>query len=112
MITGGSADGEILSSVESYDLESGVWIQDRFSALPEPVLIHCLVKVNDTNLLLIGGTLDNNPSGATANTYFFNILENTWIPGPPLRTPRSANLLLFYSLSSKFVLRSSSCADQ
>ena len=88
MVTGGSNNGELLSSVESYDHESGTWTQDRFSALPEPVLIHCLVKINDTTLFLLGGTLDNNPSGATANTYFFNVLDNVWVPGSPMRSPR------------------------
>ena len=39
-------------------------------------------------LLQIGGTLDNTYSGATANTYFFDILMNMWSPGPELNVGR------------------------
>jgi hypothetical protein len=87
LITGGSNDGQIiLSTVETYD--GNDWNQELFSDLVEPVMLHCLVKINSSMLMLIGGTLDNNPSGATRNTYYFDTFENIWFAGPKLSSPR------------------------
>ena len=85
-IAGGSNEGKLLSTVETFD--GNDWSQELFSDLTEPVMLQCLVKINDSMLMQIGGTLDNNPSGATSTTYFFNTIENIWSAGPKLSSPR------------------------
>jgi hypothetical protein len=51
-----------------------------------------MVKINDTMLLQIGGTIDNTSPGTTDKTYFFDIIQNKWIAGPKLNVGR-----VFYS---------------
>ena len=82
MINGGK-NGNQLSSVESYDGKS--WDQKRFANLPEVLSQHCMVKINDSMLMSIGGLANSRASG---NTYFFDVLKNTWTNGPSLITPR------------------------
>ena len=89
LITGGrnGRNGRNASStVESFD--GKIWSRNVFAHLPTPISDHCLVKINNTMLLQIGGTLDTSYSGATANTYFFDILMNMWSPGPELNVGR------------------------
>ena len=57
-----------------------------FADLPEPNWKPCLVKINNSLLLLIGGETQDNP--VTGNTFFFHIDENKWTPGPALNFPR------------------------
>ncbi len=60
-----------------------------FSNLPTAVEFHCMVKINNTILLQIGGTVNNSYySGITENTHFFDIILNEWIPGPKLNAGR------------------------
>jgi hypothetical protein len=79
----GGTNGPLLSSVESYDGKS--WDQKRFANMPEAVTSHCLVKINDSMLMSIGGFPKRRASG---NTYFFDVLKNTWTKGPSIMTPR------------------------
>jgi hypothetical protein len=50
--------------------------------------MHCMVKINPTMLMQIGGTIDASYSGATERTYFFDIIQNKWSSGPKLNVPR------------------------
>jgi N-acetylneuraminic acid mutarotase len=86
LITGGNDGSKVLSTVESFD--GNVWNQTMFADLPTTIEYHCLVKINNTMLLQIGGTIDNTSPGTTDKTYFFNIVQNKWIPGPKLNTGR------------------------
>ncbi len=81
LITGGY-DGSVFSTVESFD--GNVWNQTIFADLPTTIDVHCMVKINNTMLLQIGGTIDNNFRGTTDKTYFFDIIQNKWIAGPKL----------------------------
>jgi hypothetical protein len=84
LVVAGGWYGEYLSTVESFDGQS--WNKNQFEQLPEPVYRHCLVKVNDTMLISIGGS----PAPASiGNTNVFDVLNNKWTPGPQLITPRT-----------------------
>ena len=72
-----------LTTVESFDGQS--WNKNQFEDLPEPIYAHCLVKVNDTMLIFIGGS--NSPN-ATVNTNVFDVLNNKWTSGPLLNIGR------------------------
>ena len=47
--------------------------------------MHCLVKINDKQALLVGGL---SPDGPEANTYLFDFNTLTWHAGPELGYPR------------------------
>ncbi len=87
LIAGGRKDGSTaLSTVESFG--GTVWNQTIFVELPTTILVHCMVKINDTMLFQIGGTVDGSYPGTTDDTYFFDIIQNKWIPGPKLNVGR------------------------
>jgi hypothetical protein len=57
--------------------------------LPLEIIFHCLVSLNDTTVILIGGMLpDNTYSKAT---FFYNTDHKTWTEGPSLITGRSSH---------------------
>jgi hypothetical protein len=57
--------------------------------LPLEVAYHCLVSLNDTTILLIGGRLlDGTRSNAT---YYYNTDHKTWTDGPSLTIGRSVH---------------------
>jgi hypothetical protein len=85
LITGGY-DGSVFSTVESFD--GNVWNQTMFADLPTTIDAHCMVKINNTMLLQIGGTVDITYPGTTENTYFLDIIQNKWISGPKLNVGR------------------------
>ncbi len=87
LITGGRKDVySALSTVESFD--GTLWNQTIFADLPTTIDMHCMVKINNTMLMQIGGTVDASYSGATESTYLFDVIQNKWIPGPKLNVPR------------------------
>ena len=47
---------------------------------------NCLVKINDTLLMAIGGQMSTAPVNST---YFYNVLTNLWSNGPALNYPRT-----------------------
>ena len=62
LITGGQNNVEgVLSTVESFDGQ--IWNETMFADLPTTILLHCMVKINNSMLMLIGGTIDNYYSG-------------------------------------------------
>jgi hypothetical protein len=87
LITGGNDESKVLSTVESFD--GNVWNQTMFADLPTTIDFHCMVKINNTMMLQIGGTIDFSYAGTTENTYFFDIIQNKWIAGPKLNDGRT-----------------------
>jgi hypothetical protein len=59
-----------------------------FADLPTTIQGHCMVKINNTMLLQIGGTIDFSYAGTTDKTYFCDIIQNKWISGPKLNAGR------------------------
>ena len=86
LITGGYDRSTTLSTVESFD--GNLWNQTMFADLPTTIGLHCMVKINNTMLLQIGGTIDNIYPGTIDKTYFFDIIQNKWIAGPKLNVGR------------------------
>ena len=79
VIAGGTiGGGNALSNVESYDGTS--W--SSLPNLPSPLYDHCMVAVNETVLLSIGGF------PLTTKTFFYNAELNQWLPGPELLKAR------------------------
>ncbi len=88
LITGGLNVNDAfspLSSVESFD--GKIWNQIIFASLPTTLYSHCMVKIDNSLLFLIGGVIENTPD-ASSNTYFFDVLNNQWISGPQLNIKR------------------------
>ncbi len=93
-IFGGYGDkyGKILNTTEAFD--GAVWENDHTENLPESIFEPCIVKINSSTILSIGGTKFLFLQGFTGpdkikNTYFYNAHTNKWTPGPSLHSPRS-----------------------
>ena len=48
---------------------------------------HCMVLVDASRVLLVGGPLEDGK--ISKRTYFFDFETKTWSPGPNLKVPRS-----------------------
>ena len=65
--------------------------------LPVPVHQHCMVKINEDEILLIGGKQSN-------QTWHFSIRMENWEPGPDMPEARSYHKCAFFSIDQdKFV---------
>lgn len=53
--------------------------------LPTPLYDHCAVRINQTTVILTGG---NTEHGLSPKTYYYNIPDNSWTPGPDMNAPR------------------------
>ncbi len=73
MITGGRNALTFFKSVESFD--GTYWEQGQLTEMPDEFHYHCLVKINATTLLLVGGLFTD------AKTYFFHTHKNQWSSG-------------------------------
>lgn len=69
--------------------------------LTEPIGHHCLVRVSDHKLLLIGGTYSDGASHTT--TYFYDSHQNVWTSGPNLTQPRFNSVQMALPNSIKVV---------
>ena len=54
--------------------------------MPFGVMDHCMVLINSTTAMLIGGKIDG--SYYSKRTYFYNFDDNNWISGPDLKFGR------------------------
>jgi hypothetical protein len=70
--------------VELFDGKSWQMIE----SLPKAVGEHCMVAINDTVLLSIGGYNDGTEI-RTSETHFYDFITNTWSPGPNLIVGRT-----------------------
>ncbi len=58
------------------------WVADQLSPLPIAVYCSCLVKLNDTHLLSVGGSNDASGYNQSVNSHFYNSINNEWTNGP------------------------------
>jgi len=86
LITGGYDGSMMLKSVESFD--GNEW-QEQLPALPKKVWLHCLVKINSTTLLLVGGSATSDGMNPFSAAHFYNVDKNQWSPGPTLNVARA-----------------------
>ena len=91
-------DYQILGSTEIVDLASEK-SNEQFVQLPKYLQMHCLVKINDNQVLLVGGL---SPDGPEAKTYLFDFNTLTWHDGPDLGYPRGASINYVDSLLQFF----------
>lgn len=58
-------------------------------ALPFKVYGHCLVKINSTTIVMLGGFKPGGVDGACSKeTWYFHVMESQWKSGPDMNTPR------------------------
>ena len=73
LIATGDNSAEILSA-------NGVWTKLNLT-LPVPVKGHCMIQINDSSVIVIGG-------GPSRSTYILNSETNKWTAGPQMTFPR------------------------
>ncbi len=86
-LTAGGQNSKTLKSVESFNGTD--WEQVMFSDMLEPVWQHCIVKINSTTLLSIGGSVIRGNDAPISKTSFYNVEENFWSTGPSLNIARA-----------------------
>ena len=82
LVTGGFNGSSQLNGAEMLN-EVG-W-ENEVTALPFTVAFHCMVAINSTTLMLIGGLQNGLISG---KTYYFNSVGHIWTEGPELNHNR------------------------
>jgi hypothetical protein len=84
LVTGGE-DGSSLNSAEMLTEEG--W-ESNIPSLPVTIDLHCMVTVNSTTVMVIGGLQNGQISG---KTFFFTFGEESWTEGPDLKNKRDGN---------------------
>jgi hypothetical protein len=70
------------SAVQSFD--GNRWSEGVYADLPVNISGHCMVRINDSMVMVIGGLKDSPPGNMAGDSYFFHASENKWILGPQL----------------------------
>jgi hypothetical protein len=87
-IFGGLGTEGRLESLESFSEDQDNWIkEDPRSNMPTSVFGHCVVALNETTFMLIGGRRSNS-SRYSELTHFYDTRSSTWSFGPHLRVGR------------------------
>ncbi len=86
LVTGGLDDySHFINSAEL--LTENGW-KSKVASLPFTIGAHCMVTINSTTVMVIGGTQNGQNS---ANTFYLNIERQSWTEGPALKTTRYAH---------------------
>jgi hypothetical protein len=85
LVTGGFDESDSLNSAEMLTEEG--W-ESNIPSLPVAVYGHCMVTVNSTTVMAIGGRQNNQYSG---KTFYFTFGEESWTEGPELKNKRAAH---------------------
>ncbi len=80
-ITGGQSLQNHGSLLKTSELITLGFATDKGPELPRPMSEHCMVAINSTTIMIVGGTLEG-------STYFYNLRQRYWVPGPQLAIPR------------------------
>ena len=96
MLLVGGFNGNPVSSVAAFNGQS--WIAGSFINLLEPVSDQCMVRLNDSMIVSIGGTNTPLPSGVTGTTFFFDLVLNKWMAGPSLKVARDQYYKIFFAI--------------
>lgn len=88
VIAGGvdETETETFRKVETFD--GIVWGNQSIANLPEAVSYSCMVKINSSRLLSIGG-LGKSLNSYSGKTYFYDLRSNKWTTGPAIKTARN-----------------------
>ncbi len=82
LLTGGNNASDAINSVEM--LTEDGW-DSQIPSLPVTVYNHCMVAVNSTTVMVIGGIQNNEFS---EKTFYFTFGEESWYEGPELKYKR------------------------
>jgi hypothetical protein len=83
LVTGGyDVSGSSLNSAELLTEEG--W-ETNIISLPVTIFGHCMVTVNSTTVMVIGGVQNDQRSG---KTFYFTFGEESWTEGPELKNKR------------------------
>jgi hypothetical protein len=83
LLIGGIFRGKYITVTETFDGTS--WSNVSVPSIPEAITHNCIVKVDASTLISIGG---ESPQEIVNQTQFYNAKTNTWTSGPSLSTPR------------------------
>ena len=84
-VTGGLGLGyQGLNSTELVNLNQNKSFESSIK-LPINLQLHCLIKINEKQIMLVGGLSSNGPE---ARTYLFDFDTMIWYPGVNLTYPR------------------------
>jgi hypothetical protein len=82
LVTGGYNGSAFLNSAE---MLTEVGWESNIPSLPVTIQAHCMVTVNSTTVMAIGGYQNNQFSG---KTFYFTFGEESWTEGPELKNKR------------------------
>ena len=82
LVTGGWKAPVELNSVEM--LTEDGW-ESKVPSLPVTIYGHCMVTINSTTVMVIGGYQNDQLSG---KSFYFNFGEESWTEGPELNIKR------------------------
>ena len=89
IVIGGDNYGpEYLSTLEVYGPTG--WVSADVQ-LPEGLTWGCAITVNETTILLTGGSMNDSDYNVSAKTFWFNIIDAKWSSGPTLNTARRSH---------------------
>ncbi len=83
LVTGGD-DGSY-SSLNSVEMLTEKGWESNIPSLPVTIWGHCMVTVNSTTVMVIGGVQNGQISG---KTFYFTFGEESWTEGPELKNKR------------------------
>jgi hypothetical protein len=83
LVTGGNE--AFLSSVNSAEILTEEGWESNIPSLPVTIYAHCMVTVNSTTVMVIGGRQNSQNSG---KTFYFTFGEQSWTEGPDLKNKR------------------------
>ncbi len=86
LVTGGDDGSDFLNSSEMLTEEG--W-ESNIPSLPVTIAYHCMVTVNSTTVMVIGGW--QNGKGHSEKTFYFTFGEESWTEGPKLKNKRAAH---------------------
>jgi hypothetical protein len=86
LVTGGFDAS--LSSLNSAEMLTEEGWESNIPSLPVAIYGHCMVTVNSTTIMAIGGRQNNQYSG---KTFYFTFGEESWTEGPELKIKRAGH---------------------
>jgi hypothetical protein len=85
LVTGGKDGFYDISFLNSAELLSEEGWESNIPSLPITIYAHCMVTVNSTTVMAIGGWQNGYISG---KTFYFTFWEESWTEGPELKNKR------------------------
>ncbi len=74
------------SAVNSSEMLTDKGCKNEMPSLPVKINYHCMVQVNSTTVMAVGGSQNYYSSG---NTFYYNAKTQSWTEGPALKMPRT-----------------------